>query len=321
MKKKPMLIALILMLTFSVMIITGCDNGKEAKFPSKPITQIINFSAGSGTDLSARTIATAMEKQLGQPINPVNKTGGGGTIGVGEVAKAPKDGYTFGMVTFMAAAMSPHTMNVPYTIDDFEFLGTYGKYKYAIAVKSDSPYKSIKDLVAAAKTQNISYAATGFPNVIPFIELGNAEGVKFTFVPHNSGPECATSLLGGHVNAMLQNVNDTLPFVKNGEMRVLAVADAERWEELPDIPTLKELGYDTAIESWIAFAVPKGTPPENKQVLQEAFNKSLEDPGFKDIMQKVGLKPMHITGEEFRKICDEATPKLIEQHKALGLSK
>ncbi|MGI6453628.1 MAG: tripartite tricarboxylate transporter substrate binding protein [Syntrophomonadaceae bacterium] len=320
MKRKPILITVFLMIAFSTMIFAGCDS-QEAKFPSKPLNMIINFSAGCGTDLSARTIATAMEKELGQPINPVNKTGGGGTIGVGELAKSSNDGYTFGLVTFMAAAMSPHTMNVPYTIDDFEFLGTYGKYKYAIAVKSDSPYKTLADLVAAAKTKNVSYACTGFPNVIPFIELGNKEGVKFTFVPHNSGPECATALLGGHVDAMLQNVNDTLPFVKSGEMRVLAVADAERWPELPDIPTLKDLGYDIAIESWIAVAVPKGTPAENRQALEAAFQKALEDPAFIDIMQKVGLTPKYISGEEFRQVCDEATPRLIEQHKALGLSK
>jgi len=321
MKKQYLVLAFILILSISLVFV-GCSSKQAAKkFPSQPLTLIVNYGGGGSTDLSARAIGQAAEKILGQPITIVNKAGASGTTGIIELQNSKNEGYFLGTTTFSPLAIVPHTQQVPYTPEDFEYILGYGQYLYGIAVKGDSPYKTVKDLVADAKKKAISYSSSGFPNILAMIALEKADGVKFTYVPYASGAEAATALLGGHVQAVVQNVSDIESFLKTGEMRLIASCSAKRWDIAPEISTLKEQGYNIDITSWLGLGVPKGIPAENLKILREAFKKASEDPAYIEIMKRIGLPPVYLDGDAYKKFVIEGSVEIGKVIKEMGLGK
>lgn len=307
--------ALIVAMFFVAALAAGCGGGEKAeKYPTKPITMYINFGAGGSTDLSARSLAKAAEKHLGVSIVAVNKPGANGVTGVTELKNAPKDGQTIGVMTFASVAIIPNQTKVPYTPDDFEGIIAYGQYQYCVAVKADSPYKTIADLAKAAKAkpEGFSYSASGYPQ--PFVgnRMGEKDGVKYRYVNFKSGTEVMTALIGGHVDFTVVTTGDLLPFLKSKEVRVIAAAGDKRMPEAPDAPTLKELGYDIAIVSWLGLGAPAGVPKEKLEVLRAAFKKAADDPEFIKTMNTVNLPPTNVSGDDFKK-------KLVDGYKEIGV--
>ena len=302
MKRNWVLVVLCLILSTTFLV--GCGAEKAEKYPSKPITMIINFGSGGPTDLSARSLAKAAEKQLGVPVVVVNKPGGNGVTGVAELKNSAKDGQTIGILTFATVAIIPNQMKAPYTPDDFEGILAYGEYQYCIAVKGDSPYKTIEDLSKAAKVkpEGFAFSASSYPQPFALFKIGEKDGSKFRYVNFKSGMEAVTALVGGHVEASVAIVSDVLPFIKSGEVRVIAAAGNTRMPQAPDAPTLKELGYDIAIVSWFGVGAPKGVSKENLTVLRTAFMKAAEDPEFLNTMKILSLPAMKTPGDEFMKI-------------------
>jgi len=307
-------VALIVCVFFAAALVAGCGGGQKAeKYPTKPITMYINYGAGGSTDLSARSLAKAAEKHLGVSIVAVNKPGANGVTGVTELKNAPNDGQTIGVITFASVAIIPNQTKVPYTPDDFEGIIAYGQYQYCVAVKADSPYKSIADLSKAAKAKpdGLSYSASGYPQ--PFVPnaIGKKDGCKFRYVNFKSGTEVMTALIGGHVDFTVVTTGDLLPFLKSKEVRVLAAAGEKRMPEAPEAPTLKELGYDIAIVSWLGLGAPAGISKDKLNVLREAFKKAAEDPEFIKTMNTVNLPPTNVSGDDFKK-------KLADGYKEIG---
>ncbi len=307
-------VALIVCVFFAAALVAGCGGGQKAeKYPTKPITMYINYGAGGSTDLSARSLAKAAEKHLGVSIVAVNKPGANGVTGVTELKNAPNDGQTIGVITFASVAIIPNQTKVPYTPDDFEGIIAYGQYQYCVAVKADSPYKSIADLSKAAKAKpdGLSYSASGYPQ--PFVPnaIGKKDGCKFRYVNFKSGTEVMTALIGGHVDFTVVTTGDLLPFLKSKEVRVLAAAGEKRMPEAPEAPTLKELGYDIAIVSWLGLGAPAGISKDKLNVLREAFKKAAEDPEFIKTMNTVNLPPTNVSGDDFKK-------KLVDGYKEIG---
>jgi tripartite-type tricarboxylate transporter receptor subunit TctC len=307
--------ALIVCVFFAAALVAGCGGGQKAeKYPTKPITMYVNFGAGGSTDLSARALAKAAEKHLGVSIVAVNKPGANGVTGVTELKNAPKDGQTIGVMTFASVSIIPNQTKVPYTPDDFEGIIAYGQYQYCVAVKADSPYKTIADLAKAAKAkpEGFSYSASGYPQ--PFVgnRMGEKDGVKYRYVNFKSGTEVMTALIGGHVDFTVVTTGDLLPFLKSGEVRILAAAGDKRMPEAPDAPTLKELGYDIAIVSWMGLGAPAGVPKEKLEVLRAAFKKAADDPEFLKTMKTVNLPAINLSGDDFKK-------KLVDGYKEIGV--
>ncbi len=272
-----------------------------SKFPEREVTMVINYGAGGNTDVASRAIGNAIEGILKKPVVPNNRAGAQGTLGVSNLAKQRPDGYTLGVVTFSTIAITPHLMNVDYTVDNFDFIAGVARYRYGLAVLADSPYKTVQDLVHAAKTgKGIFFGAPSAPNNIAMFELGRKTGSKFEQVSYKSGAETVTALLGGHVDVIVQNPSDIVPHVKSGKMRFLASASPMRWKELPDVPTLKEQGFDVEIDSWIGLAYPKGTPKPIRDKMEKAAMAAAVSPQLAPILETAGVDPAALSGDEYR---------------------
>lgn len=319
MKSKKMWILIVVCVCLAVLV-SGCSEKKQAKFPSEPITLIVNYGGGGGTDITARALAKAAETHLGVPVTVVNKAGGAGTAGIIELKNKKPDGYTVGVVTYAPLAIVPHQMKVPYTPDDFKYIMGYGVYRYGLAVKKDSPYQTVDDLVkaAAAKPEGMSYSASGYPQPFVMQKISELKKVKFNFVPTKSGSEAVTAVLGGHVEVAVAIMADLMQFVKSGEMRLLASVSSERLDIAPNVPTLKELGYDIAVNSYMGIGVHKNVPPEQLKVLREAFAKAYNDKTFQDIMKKTNVPAKLIEGDEFGKLCSDGYKDSEKNLKAMG---
>lgn len=255
-------------------------------WPSRPITYVSPYPAGSPVDLIARRIAQHIEKTLGQPVVVENKVGAGGTIGTAYVAKAAPDGYTM-----VAGSISTHAINVslypnlPYdAVKDFEPVALIGSTAMALIVSpAKVPMQSVQELVAHAKAH---------PGAIQFGSAGNGSSphlagelfksmahVDLTHVPYKGSVGAMSDLLGGQIGAMFQNLPNVMPHVQSGRLRVLAVTGDRRASQLPDVPTVSESvapGYE--IRTWHAVFLPAGTPQPIVRKLSDAILAALSSP-------------------------------------------
>lgn len=281
-------------------------------FPEREVTMVINYGAGGNTDVAARAIGNAMERVLKKPIVPNNRAGALGTLGVGYLAKQKPDGYTMGIVTYSTVAITPHLMKVDYKADDFDFIAGVARYRYGVAVRADSPYKSVTDLVKAAKEgKGVFFGAPSAPNNLAMYELGRKTGGKFEEITYKSGSETLAALIGGQVDVIVQNPSDIVPYVKSGKMRFLASASPMRWKEFPETPTLKEQGYDVEIDSWIGLAYPKGVPKPIRDRMEQVAMAVAQSPELGKTFETAGVDPVSISGEEYRR-------KLLEGRETMG---
>lgn len=290
-------------------------------YPEKPITVIVNYGAGGGTDLSTRALANAAEEFLGQPTQILNKTGGSGTVGPTFISNAKADGYTIGVTSFSPMAITPHTQPVAYTTDSFKYVLGYARYMYAIAVPGSSPYDTIADLVkdATENDKTIKYGAASTIETVAAVRLGAATGVKMKWIRFKSDNELNTAILNGTVDMIVGNPKKVEPFAKTGDMKVLASASSVRLPGLPDVPTLKEQGIDVAVESYAGLGTPAGVSDEQIKVLEEAFKKAFDKPDFQETLAKLGLQPAYFTGTEYQKLVEDGYVQMGKDLTTLGL--
>ena len=287
---------------------TNTDNaggGTTVDYPKSPITMIVNYSAGGGTDLAARALANAAATILGVPITPSNVTGGNGSVGVTELSNSKGDGYTIGVATLSPLALVPWQLEVTYTPDDFKYICAFGQYGYGIVVAADSPYQTLDDLIADAKTKTINYGATGYPQPFGMEDLAEMTGASFNFVTYPSTTDMITDVLGGFIPVVMADMASFAAYVKSGEMRLLASATTNRWPAAPDVQTLIEMGYDTSINSYLGLCVPAETPDEIVEILRDAFAKAWEDATFVEIMNNANQGLAYMSGDEYEALVRE----------------
>lgn len=284
-----------------------------ADYPNRPITMTVGYGAGGGSDVATRLLTRIMEKNLGQPFVIVNKPGAQATINAGFVANAPADGYTVGSVTMAPIVVVPHMTSVPYTYDDFRFIGGFGRFSYAVAVNADSPYHTIEDLVEEARKKPVFFSTAGSPNNIGMFELGKKSGGTFEQVLYKSGSEAVLAVSSGNVQATVQPPGDLLPQMDTGKLRVIASISADRIASWPDVPTVREQGYDVAIESWMGVAVPAKTPEPIVRKLEASLLTAMKDPEMIEGLKKFNLDPIP-------KGSDEYTQLIKEQFELIGRS-
>lgn len=233
-------------------------------YPNKPIKVIVPYSAGGVTDQYGRAFADAMGKKLGQSVVVENKAGANGTLGAVQMLNTDPAGYTITMIPIGVFRM-PHITGAQYDpIKDLTYLGSLVGFNYYIVVNASSPWKSIADLVEYSKRQAgpVSYGTPGAYSSqhIAMAQLGEAAKVDWTHIPFKGDADAITALLGKHVQAIV-SASTVLPYVANGQMRVLASLGDKRTADLPDVPTLKEQGYALVHTSPVGFAGPKGMDP------------------------------------------------------------
>jgi tripartite-type tricarboxylate transporter receptor subunit TctC len=294
----------------------------RADYPEREISLIVNYGAGGNTDVTARVLAKGMQKHLGKPVIVINKAGAEGTLGPAYLAAQKPDGYTFGVVTYSTIAIQPYLRDLPYTIKDFEFVAGYGRFRYGVVVRADSPYKTLDDLVKAGRNApGIFFGAPSAPNNLALFELGRRTGGKFEQVSYKSGSETVTALLGGQVEVIVQNPSDVLAQIQGGKLRLIASASPVRWREFPNVPTMKEAGYDVEIDSWLGIAVPKGTPRPIAEKLQEAVLGALKDPEVLEKITLAGVDAEALTGAQYEKLLIQGAETMGRALRASGLAR
>lgn len=287
------------LLILSMIATTAGPVAASADFPTREVIMTVNYGPGSNTDIASRVLASALEKELGKPVVVENRAGALGTLAVSWLAKQSPDAHRVGVVTYATQAISPHLMDVGYTMDDFDWICGFGRYRYGVAVRADSPYKTVDDLVAASKKESVFFGGTSTPNIIALLELGRVSGGQFEQIAYKSGGEVTTALLGGHIEALVQNPSDILPHVQSGKMRLLASASPMRWPEVPDAPTLREAGYPVEVDSWVGLGVKRGAPAEAVKRLETSCLNAVRDTEVADRIAKIGIDPAGLTGAEY----------------------
>lgn len=275
-------------------------------YPTKPVKIIVPFTAGSATDILARVVGDQLSKSLGQPFVIENKPGAGGILGTQVAKDAAPDGYTL-----IAAGSGPFGINpgvyksLPYDpVRDFEPISNIVLTPQSIVVAAQSPYKSLKDLVAAAKAKpgEISFASLGNGSTshLTMEAFQSAAGIKLNHIPFKGSSDAQTQVIGGNVVTMSDTVPGVLAQVKAGKLRALGVAIPQRSPYLPDVPTLDEQGYK-GFESvgWIGLAAPAKTPPAILDKLNAEVRKMLKDPAVKEKMDQLAFTPVGDTRQQF----------------------
>lgn len=254
----------------------------QGKFPSKPITMIVPWPAGGGTDVWHRALADAMSRDLGQPVVVDNKAGAGGTLGPATMAATAKpDGYTISHIPITVVRF-PIMQKVSWDpLKDFSYIAHISGFQFSTVVRTDSPWKTFKDMIedARANPGKINYATPGAGTSLHIgMELiAKHAGITWTQVPFKGTQESVAALEGGHVMS-LAGGSDWWPMYDAGKVRPLVFWTEKRNKRLPDIPTLQDLGFPFVFDSPFGFAGPKGMDPGVVKILHDAIKKALTDP-------------------------------------------
>jgi tripartite-type tricarboxylate transporter receptor subunit TctC len=294
----------------------------QEKYPSKPVNLIVGYPAGGTTDLSARTLASAAGKTLGQPVVILNKPGGASSVAVAFLKNEKPDGYTIGILP-SGAVLSQHMRKVPYdSAKDFTPIMQYAVFLYALVVRADSPWKTYKEFLEYAKANpgKIRYGTggSGTPQHLVMERLAMKEKIKWTHIPFQGGGPAVTALLGGHLEAC-PGTSEWRPHVEAGSLRLLAAFGEKRMMDFPNVPTLLDLGYDIIAPSLLCIVGPQGVPPQIVETLHGAFKKAMEDPGFIHVCKQGDLPLIHRGPEDLAKHLVQMNEEVEGLIQSLGL--
>ena len=275
-------------------------------YPAKPIEVIVGYPPGGGTDMIARAVSDVAPKYVGQPLVVVNKAGATGTIAAQSVAAAKPDGYMLLVAGGSETISVPHFKKLPYdTLNDFVPVIRLMIERVGFYVKTDSPWKTMKEFMADAKQnpEKFTYATSGIGGLhhATVLVLEKRTGIVLRHVPHKGGAETLAAVAGGHVNVAMASCNEAYALVQGGRIRPLANASLVRSPVEPNTPTLRELGYDVYIENQKGFVFPKNTPKPIVQKLHDRLRKVFDDPQFKSSADKLQVELAYLSGEDFQK--------------------
>ncbi len=309
------------------MLALACASGAIAAetYPARPIKLIVPFPPGGGPDLIAREVATTVTTQQGWTIIIDNKPGSGGNIGMDAAAKAAPDGYTLVMGQTSNMAINPSLYaKLPYNPQkDLTPVGLVASAPLVIAVASNSPYKTLADLMNAAKANpdGINYASSGSGTVAHLAteQLQRIANVKLTHVPYKGAAQGVTDLIGGQIQMYISSVVTLSGHIRNGKMRALAVTSAKRSVDLPNVPTVAEAGYKGfEAVTWFGIAAPAGVSKDAVAKLNAAFNKALETPDVRKKLTEQGADVLGGPSEQFAALVRDETVRWAKVVKESG---
>ncbi|ADP20006.1 MULTISPECIES: Bug family tripartite tricarboxylate transporter substrate binding protein [Achromobacter] len=285
------------------LLLTGPRAAQAQDFPNHPITLVVPYSSGP-TDAQYRKLAELASQHLGQPVIVENKPGGNGTIGPIQMArKAKPDGYTIAAST-ISLLRQPHMQKVDWNpLDEFTWIIGLGGYTFAVAVREDSPFKTLKEMIAWAKANpgRLTYGTPGQGSSLHLLmeELARQAGFEAVHVPFKGGGETTTAMLGGHVMVTLNNVGSVIGQFDAHKARILAIFDAQRLSRLPDVPTAKELDYDIVYGSPYGLVGPRNMPAAIVGRLHDAFKAALEAPGNQTLLDTLYQLPWYRSPQQY----------------------
>jgi tripartite-type tricarboxylate transporter receptor subunit TctC len=298
----------------------------QEAYPSRAITMIVPFPPGGVADIVGRPLATMMEKTLKQPIVVVNRTGAGGALGIREAARAAPDGYTVLMglssISIFPVADRVNGKQPSYEMKDFAPIALVTADPTVLVVRADSPYKTVKDFVEAAKASpgKINYSSSGVYGTLHVaMEIfANAAGIKLFHVPYGGGGPAVTALLGGQVQALASGPAAAVGQIRGGKMRALASWSDKRLDMLPELPTFKELGYDAEFYIWSGVFAPAATPSPVLSTLRDAVRTAATSSEFRGAMEKVSTPVSYLDAPEFAKYWERDARRLAAAVEKIG---
>jgi tripartite-type tricarboxylate transporter receptor subunit TctC len=299
-----------------------------AAWPERPITIIVPLAAGGGTDLIARMVATLLERDLGQPVNVVNRPGGNALVGLTAASKAPPDGYTLVALPSELAFFRPNGQGT-LSYKDFSLIGMYNLDPASIHVRKDSPYPDVKALTDAIRKDPGAFSAGGAGlgsiNHLAYVGLLEKLGIpleKAKFVPTAGAAPAVQMLASGALQLTFTQLAEARALVEAGELRPLAVLSNRRDPKFADVPTIKEaLGVEFAIGGWRGLGGPAGLPEEIRSKLEASLQKAIASAEFKEMMDKGRWTITWLNGKEFEAFHAQQDDFIARGLKAAGLAK
>jgi tripartite-type tricarboxylate transporter receptor subunit TctC len=321
---------MIRLLLVTLAILTALTAGiarADEPFPSRPITIVNPFPPGGQADLSGRPLAASLEKILKQPVVITNKPGASGAVGMQSVAVAKLDGYTI-LVTVPAISTVPEVDKLfgrtpTFSRDQFVPLALINADPTIVIVNAEQPWRTIKELVDDARRRpgDITFSSSGIYGAshVPMeMLLQAAGGLRMRHLPTTGGGPAMTAVLGGHAQLWCSPPGVASPHIKAGKVRPLASTGAARHPHFPDVPTLRELGYDVEYYLWIGLFAPKGTPAPALKALREAIRQAVDDAAFKNAMEKIQTPIAYKDADEFRAWWDADAARLAKVIERIG---
>ena len=306
--------------TFLLTVVLAVTAGAQDNFPTKPINLVCVSAAGAPIDIMARQLAKIGEKEFGQRINVLNKTGGSGMVTFGYLMSQPADGYNIategtGLPSILQMPDSP------YKLSDIDFLVRIQNDPFTLFVNSESPWKSVKEFVEAAKRQkmNVGGYATGSGQHFFMMDFARMAGFDFKWLAYNSGKDALVATMGKNLDATLSNYS---VITQGGEkIRTLAVSTEKRLPDSPNVPTFKEQGYDLVRYHWRGLYVKKGTPRAVMNRLQDGFHRIMQTAEWKAYMKNSQMLDGYLGIDDFNKAIEIQAASDLNLMKTLGIVK
>ncbi len=298
----------------------------QESYPAKPITMLIPFPPGGITDLTGRPTAAAMEKILKQKIVVDNKAGAGGGVGMAQVAKARPDGYTL-LMALSSISIIPEADRIlerapMYQLRDFTPIALISAEPTLLVVRADSPWKTVKDFVEDARRRPdaITYSSSGVYGSlhVAMETLALAADIRLHHVPYTGAGPAIIALIGGHVDAVATAAGTVIQHIKTGKLRALAGWGDTRIAAMPDLPTMKESGYNAEFYVWSGLFAPAATPAPILTTLRNAVRQAVQDPQFKATMAAIETPIAYLDAPEFQKFWDKDAKRLTEVVQRIG---
>jgi tripartite-type tricarboxylate transporter receptor subunit TctC len=307
----------------AALLLTAVLAHAQAPYPSKTITMVVPFPPGGLADIVARPVAEAMSRDLGQTVVVENKAGAGGGIGMASVAKAPPDGYTIlmSLSSFTVLPEADVVLGRP-QMYSLSSIARFTADPTVLAVRADAPWKTVKDFVEDARKRPgaINYGSSGNYGTmhVPMEILAQNAGIKMTHVPFTGAGPAVVALLSGHIDAVSSGPATVLQHVKGGRLRVLAHWGSSKLEALPDVPSLKDAGYNAEYAQWSGLFIPAGTPEPVAQRLRAAARAAANDPKVKDVILNAGSPVLYQDTPDFERYVQADAKRMAEVVKKIG---
>jgi tripartite-type tricarboxylate transporter receptor subunit TctC len=297
---------------------------QEPPFPQRgPLEITVLFPAGSSADVTARMLADGMSRHLGQRVLVVNRPGAGGAIGYKYVAAQKPDGYTL-VWNSNSISTTFHSGQLNFDYKAFDAVARVLSESVVLAVRSDAQWRTLNDLIQEAKGKpkavSVGHSGIGSHTHISLAALVNAAGVEVNEVPF-AAAQVVPSLVGGHVNAVVQFPGALAAPLKQGQVRLLATLTQSRDPAWPEVPTARELGVDVVLDAWRGIAVPRGTPRQVVSQLESAIRMTATSPEFVAQSEKLNVRPAFLPAEEFSALVAKEDAELSRLMQQIGLKK
>lgn len=308
----------------AVVLNCGTAPAQDARYPTQPVRMIVGLAPGGSNDIIARVVAQKLTERLGQPFIVENKAGAGGAIAADMVARATPDGLTLLVCPSGSMAINPSVYSkLPYDpLKSYELISNMALYHLVLSVAATQPFKSVKELVdwAKANPDKANYASTSAVFQLTSELFNQKTGAKFQHIPFKGGAELVTAVLTGQATMTFADAGPAMPQFKAGALRPLASTGSTRLPELPEVPTLAEVGIDgVVVEGFIGLAAPKGTPEPIVKKLESEVMAIAKMPDVQERIRQLGLIPDGSTGAAFRERIARDIPKYTAVAKAAGI--